>query len=86
MASSALKAIKHGFNGFSQITRIGSWENPRKSVQSDKIRGNPRESAKSVFDLHILASCVCREERLLCLSLVRLVEFRRLCEYLHLGQ
>ncbi|MCL2047193.1 MAG: hypothetical protein FWG87_00555 [Defluviitaleaceae bacterium] len=41
--------MEHGFNGFSRIWRIGSWENisrfsnlhrqnPRKSVKSAKIR------------------------------------------------
>ncbi|MCL2048060.1 MAG: hypothetical protein FWG87_04965 [Defluviitaleaceae bacterium] len=38
---------------------------PRKLLNGDifsheRIRVNLRESAKSVFDLHVLASCVCR--------------------------
>ncbi|MCL2047248.1 MAG: hypothetical protein FWG87_00850 [Defluviitaleaceae bacterium] len=42
--------IKHGFNGFSRITRIRSCENslvrnPRKFDKHDKIRVNLRKSA-----------------------------------------
>ncbi|MCL2048738.1 MAG: hypothetical protein FWG87_08420 [Defluviitaleaceae bacterium] len=42
--------IKHGFGGFSRITRIGSWGNLRKSDMPDKIRVNLRKSVESVFN------------------------------------
>ncbi|MCL2047875.1 MAG: hypothetical protein FWG87_04015 [Defluviitaleaceae bacterium] len=56
-----LRVMGHGFNGFSRILRIGSWENI--SPFSDLRGQNPRhlrKSAKSVSGLHIFASYVCR--------------------------
>ncbi|MCL2047363.1 MAG: hypothetical protein FWG87_01435 [Defluviitaleaceae bacterium] len=49
--------IKHGFNGFSRITRIGSWENMLRPLYPPNLR----KSVKSAFNLHISASCVCRD-------------------------
>ncbi|MCL2049915.1 MAG: hypothetical protein FWG87_14430 [Defluviitaleaceae bacterium] len=44
-----LKTLKRGFNGFSRIWRIGSWEN---ISPFSNLRGqNPRNPCKSVLPL-----------------------------------
>ncbi|MCL2048718.1 MAG: hypothetical protein FWG87_08320 [Defluviitaleaceae bacterium] len=46
-----LRVMGRGFNGFTRISRIGSWENilPFSSLRGQNPR-NPCESAKSVFN------------------------------------
>ncbi|MCL2049539.1 MAG: hypothetical protein FWG87_12540 [Defluviitaleaceae bacterium] len=45
-----LQVAEHGFNGFSRILRIGSWENiSRLVIYADKIREIRVNPQKSVF-------------------------------------
>ncbi|MCL2047559.1 MAG: hypothetical protein FWG87_02420 [Defluviitaleaceae bacterium] len=43
------------------MTRGKIHENPRKYAKPEKIRVNLRKSVKSVFDLHVLVLCGCRD-------------------------
>ncbi|MCL2047113.1 MAG: hypothetical protein FWG87_00155 [Defluviitaleaceae bacterium] len=53
----SLESIVHGFSGFTQIFADSFG---LSGFSHEPIRVNPWKSAKSVFDLRISASCVCR--------------------------